>query len=62
MCTLYYQINKDFNENNYNDYNLNIVPKKRLRDTVNNIYIETLNNNLYKKKEKSKIEKKKKYK
>ena len=58
MCTLYYQINKDFNENNYNDYNLNIVPKKRLRDTVNNIYIETLNNNLYKKKEKSKIEKK----
>ena len=62
MCTLYYQINKDFNKNNYNGYNLSTVPKKRLSDTVNNIYMETLNNNLNKKKEKSKIEKKKKFK
>ena len=57
MCREYYQLNKSVKNNNFNDDNINIIPKTRLIDTVNNIYMETLNNKLNKDKNKSKCKK-----
>ena len=58
MCREYYQLNKSIKNNNFNDDNINMIPKTRLNDTVNNIYMETLNNKLNKDKNKSKCKKK----
>lgn len=59
MCKLYYQQNKDVSKNNFNDKIINLIPKKRLCEDVNNIYMEQLNNYLNKNKEKKKANKKK---
>ena len=45
---------------NFNDSNINIIPKKWLSDSVNNIYIVSLNKYLNKNNEKQKKNKKKK--
>ena len=59
MYREYYQLNKSVKNNNFNDDNINMIPKKRLKDTVYNVYMEALNNKLNKKKEKSKSNKNK---
>ena len=57
MCREYYQLNKSVKNNNFNDDNINMIPKKRLKDTVYNVYMEALNNKLNKDKNKSKYKK-----
>lgn len=54
MCKIYYNQNKDVSKNNFNDSIINIIPKKRLGDSVNNIYIESLNKFLNKNNERQK--------
>ena len=46
MCKIYYSKNSSVMNNNFNDINGNKIPKKRLNDEVNNIYMKILNSKL----------------